>query len=48
MGAALPWAIAGLAGDVFPVPPRLALYSAPLAISATYGVLTAMLFTVDA
>ncbi len=44
LGAAVPFAIVGLAGDVLPVPPRLDLYPAPLALAALYGGLVALLF----
>jgi putative ABC transport system permease protein len=45
IGAAAPWIIAQLAGDVLPVTPRLALYPLPLAIAAVYGLLIALLFS---
>ncbi|MGK2909715.1 MAG: ABC transporter permease [Sphingobium sp.] len=44
MGAALPWLVTIFAGDMLPVPPSLGIYPAPLATSATYGLLTALLF----
>ena len=44
LGALTPWAVAALAGDALPVPPRLALYPLPLLVSAAYGVLIATVF----
>jgi putative ABC transport system permease protein len=43
-GAMVPWIVTQLAGDALPVPPRLSLYPAPLAASAGYGLLIALLF----
>ncbi|MFM7028931.1 MAG: ABC transporter permease [Chakrabartia sp.] len=44
LGASLPYAIAAGLGDALPVPPRLALYPAPLLLAALYGLLIAGLF----
>lgn len=44
-GALVPWVVATLAGDLLPVEPRLALYPAPLALGALYGLLIALLFS---
>ncbi|MES1984737.1 MAG: FtsX-like permease family protein [Pseudomonadota bacterium] len=44
VGALLPWLVTVLAGDLLPVPPRLGIYPVPLATSAAYGLLTALLF----
>lgn len=44
-GALAPWAIATLAGDALPVQPRIDLYPAPLAISAAFGMLIAVAFS---
>lgn len=44
VGALLPGAVAAIGGDVLPIPPRPGLYTAPLLLSAVYGLLTAMLF----
>jgi putative ABC transport system permease protein len=44
LGAAVPYAIAAGMGDALPVPPRLALYPAPLVQAALYGLLIAGLF----
>jgi putative ABC transport system permease protein len=46
VGALLPPVITAIAGDALPIPPRLALYPAPLLTSAAYGLLTALLFAV--
>ena len=48
LGAAVPWLVAGIAGDALPVVPRLALYLAPLATAATLGLLVALLFALPA
>ena len=44
-GALLPWIIVGLAGDLLPVQPSLALYLGPLGLAALYGLLIAILFS---
>lgn len=44
-GALLPPAIVALAGNTLPVQPGFALYPAPLATSALYGLLIALIFT---
>ncbi|RVT42020.1 ABC transporter permease [Sphingobium algorifonticola] len=46
VGAALPWIVTLLAGDLLPVPPSLGLYPVPLLTSAAYGLLTALLFAI--
>ncbi|MBU6251919.1 MAG: ABC transporter permease, partial [Alphaproteobacteria bacterium] len=46
LGAALPFAITHWLGDQLPVPPRLAVYPAPLLLAASYGVLVALLFAI--
>jgi putative ABC transport system permease protein len=43
-GYGLTWAAAGALADSLPVPPRLGVYPAPLALAALYGVLTALAF----
>ncbi|CAN5382864.1 ABC transporter permease [soil metagenome] len=45
VGAALPPLIVMLAGDVLPVQPGVHLYPMPLATSAVYGLLIALIFT---
>ena len=45
-GAAVPFALAGLVADQFPVPIRTGLYSGPLLFAALYGVLAALAFSV--
>ena len=45
VGALVPWIVATLAGDLLPVTPHLALYPAPLALGALYGLLIALLFS---
>ncbi|MFP5453960.1 MAG: ABC transporter permease, partial [Alphaproteobacteria bacterium] len=45
IGAAVPAIVGWVAGDALPVAPRIALYPAPLAISAAYGLLAALLFS---
>ncbi|PZU07861.1 MAG: ABC transporter permease [Sphingobium sp.] len=45
-GAALPPMVVALAGDALPVQPGFRLHPVPLAISAAYGLLIAILFTV--
>ncbi|MGE0716733.1 MAG: ABC transporter permease, partial [Alphaproteobacteria bacterium] len=44
VGAALPWAAAALIGDALPVAARVAVYPAPLALAAAFGLLTALAF----
>jgi putative ABC transport system permease protein len=44
VGALVPWIVVGMAGDVLPVPPVLALYPLPLAVAALYGLLIAIAF----
>lgn len=44
-GALLPPAIVALAGDMLPVRPGFAIHPVPLATSAAYGLLTALIFT---
>ena len=46
LGATVPFLLVQVAGDLLPVPPRLALYPAPLALAALYGVLVALLFAI--
>ena len=48
IGAATPWVVATLAGDALPVPPRLALYPAPLATAAALSLIAALLFSLPA
>ncbi len=48
LGAAVPWLVAGVAGDALPIPPRLALYPAPLATAAALGLLASLLFALPA
>ena len=43
-GALAPSVITGVAGDVLPVKPGLAVYPLPLAVSAAYGLLIAIVF----
>ena len=43
-GALAPTVITGVAGDVLPVKPGLAVYPLPLAVSAAYGLLIAIVF----
>lgn len=43
-GAALPFAVIGLAGELLPVPPSLGFHPAPLLLSAVYGLLAAAAF----
>lgn len=45
VGALLPPAIVALAGDVLPVKPGLSVHPLPLALSAAYGLLIALIFT---
>jgi putative ABC transport system permease protein len=44
-GALCPIALAGQLRDVLPVPPVLGLYPGPLLLAATYGLLTALAFS---
>jgi putative ABC transport system permease protein len=44
VGAIVPAAVTLIAGNALPVPPRLALYPAPLLVSAGYGLLIALVF----
>ncbi|WP_010186548.1 ABC transporter permease [Sphingomonas sp. PAMC 26605] len=48
VGAAFPWVVTEVAGAALPVPPRLALYPAPLATAAGLAVLVALLFALPA
>jgi putative ABC transport system permease protein len=48
LGAAVPWLVAGIAGDALPIAPRLALYPAPLATAAVLGLLASLLFALPA
>ena len=48
VGAAVPWVVARLAGDALPVPPRLALYPAPLGIAVALSVIVALLSALPA
>lgn len=43
-GALVPWVVTWIAGGALPVPPRLALFPAPLLASAAYGLLIALVF----
>ncbi len=47
LGAAVPAVVAALAGDALPVPPGLAFYPLPLLAAAAYGLLVALLFTLE-
>lgn len=44
LGHGLTWGAAQVMADTLPVPPRLGLYPAPLALAALYGLLTALAF----
>ncbi|MDX3911446.1 MAG: ABC transporter permease [Sphingobium sp.] len=44
VGALVPWLVTIFAGNVLPVPPSLGVYPLALAVSAAYGMLTALLF----
>jgi putative ABC transport system permease protein len=46
VGALVPWIVTLIAGSALPVPPRLAIYAAPLLISAAYGLLIAFVFAI--
>jgi putative ABC transport system permease protein len=48
LGAAVPWIVAGVAGDALPIPPRLALYPLPLVQAAALGLLVALLVALPA
>lgn len=48
LGAAVPWIVAGAAGDALPIPPRLALYPLPLVQAAALGLLVALLVALPA
>lgn len=48
LGAGVPALVARLAGDALPVPPRLALYPAPLLVAAALSLLIALLFALPA
>ncbi|WP_244552483.1 ABC transporter permease [Allosphingosinicella indica] len=43
-GALVPWVVVQVAGDALPVPPALGLHPLPLAASAAYGILIALVF----
>ena len=43
-GALVPWVVTMIAGSALPVPPIISLYPLPLAISAAYGLLIALVF----
>ncbi|MCZ4341162.1 FtsX-like permease family protein [Sphingomonadaceae bacterium G21617-S1] len=45
MGAAVPAIVGWVAGDALPVAPKFAIFPQPLAISAVYGLLAALLFS---
>jgi putative ABC transport system permease protein len=45
IGAAVPAIVGWVAGDALPVAPKIAVYPVPLAISAAYGLLAALLFS---
>lgn len=45
MGAAVPAIVAAVAGNSLPVQPHFAIFPVPLAISAAYGLLAALLFS---
>lgn len=45
VGAAVPAIVGWLAGDALPVAPKFAIFPLPLAISALYGLLAAVLFS---
>lgn len=44
LGAAVPWMVTMLAGDVLPVPPTLGVHSRPLLVGCVYGLLIAATF----
>lgn len=45
-GAAVPFLVEAVAGDLMPVPAALGLYPAPLVLAGAYGVLTAFAFAI--
>jgi putative ABC transport system permease protein len=47
VGALSPWAIAFFAGDVLPVQPRVDIYPGPLLVSAVFGLLIAIGFSLS-
>ncbi|MES2494943.1 MAG: FtsX-like permease family protein [Pseudomonadota bacterium] len=47
VGAAVPAIVGWLAGDALPVAPRFAIFPLPLLISAIYGLLAALLFSLS-
>lgn len=46
LGASVPWLISPLVADRLPVAAKLALYPIPLMLAATFGFLSALLFTI--
>ncbi|MCE9648344.1 MAG: FtsX-like permease family protein [Parvibaculum sp.] len=46
IGAAIPFVLQAVAGDLIPVPAALGLYWGPLILAAAYGVLTALAFAI--
>jgi putative ABC transport system permease protein len=46
VGAAIPFVLQAVAGDLIPVPAALGLYGGPLILAAAYGVLTALAFAI--
>ncbi len=48
VGAAVPWILTSAIGAALPVPPRLAIYPAPLGTAALLALLVALLFAVPA
>ena len=46
-GAALPWLVERLAGGLLPVPLQLGLYPEPLAVAALFGLLVALVFSLQ-
>jgi putative ABC transport system permease protein len=47
VGALTPWVVGTLAGEALPVAPKLDIYPAPLLISTAYGLLIALLFSLN-
>ena len=45
VGALVPWAVVGLAGDQLPLAARAGFYPMPQAVAAGFGILTALVFT---
>lgn len=45
VGAAFPALLGWIAGDALPVQPKMALFAVPLLVSATYGLLATLLFS---